>query len=144
MELAQPIVDLQVVIERGSLQAETLGGVLLHVAVTKRLPELLVASLGEQDRRPNVGDASVLQVALQDEGDLRGSSLGAAITLFSVVPFTLVVIFPTNKQLLDPALDSTSAKARELLVRWGNLHAVRSMLGLVSLVLSVLSSLVGM
>jgi hypothetical protein len=92
-----------------------------------------------------------MQASLAIVGSLAGfaawlggggiSLLGAAITLSSVVPFTLIVIFPTNKQLLDPALDPSSAKAKNLLVRWGNLHAVRSALGLVAFVLSVLSSL---
>ena len=71
MELAQPVVDLQVVIERGSLEAESLRRVLLDVAVVKRLPQPLVADLGEQDRRTDVGDAGVLQMALEDEGDLN-------------------------------------------------------------------------
>jgi len=49
-----------------------------------------------------------------------------AILLGAVVPFTLVAIMPTNKQLLDPALDPHSERATALLVRWGRLHAVRS------------------
>src|SRR5262250_617927 len=52
----------------------------------------------------------------------------AAILLVVVVPFTLVAILPTNKQLLDPALDPRSQRARDLLLRWGRLHAVRSVL----------------
>jgi hypothetical protein len=43
-----------------------------------------------------------------------------------VIPFTLVVILPTNKRLLDPGLDRSSAEAALLLVRWGQLHAARS------------------
>src|SRR6476661_6980506 len=39
------------------------------------------------------------------------------------------VILPTNKRLLDPALDSGSAEAATLLARWGHLHAVRTLLG---------------
>jgi len=49
-----------------------------------------------------------------------------AILLGAVVPFTLVVILPTNHRLLDPALDPRSQRATQLLVRWGRLHAVRS------------------
>jgi hypothetical protein len=59
----------------------------------------------------------------------------AGLVLGSVVPFTLIVMWPTNKRLEDPALDITSALARSLLVRWGQLHAVRSGLSLVALVL---------
>jgi Domain of unknown function (DUF1772) len=52
----------------------------------------------------------------------------AAVLLGLVVPFTLVVILPTNKRLLDPTLDAHSHAATQLLVRWGRLHAVRSVL----------------
>jgi hypothetical protein len=49
-----------------------------------------------------------------------------AVLLGVVVPFTLVVILPTNQQLLDPSLDVRGTRATELLVRWGRLHALRS------------------
>jgi hypothetical protein len=52
----------------------------------------------------------------------------SAILLGLVVPFTLLAILPTNKQLVDPALDPRSKRAMDLLVRWGRLHAVRSAL----------------
>jgi hypothetical protein len=54
--------------------------------------------------------------------------LVAGVLQVSVIPFTLIVILPTNKQLLNPALDKRSAKAGQLLARWGKLHAVRSVL----------------
>ncbi len=47
-----------------------------------------------------------------------------------VVPFTLIAILPTNKKLLDPSLDRNSESARQLLIRWGRLHAVRTALSL--------------
>jgi uncharacterized membrane protein len=49
-----------------------------------------------------------------------------ALMIFAVVPFTLIVIMPTNKQLLAPGLQRKSAEARSLLVRWGHLHALRT------------------
>jgi hypothetical protein len=52
----------------------------------------------------------------------------AGVLLGSVIPFTLIVILPTNKQLLNPAPDRRSAQTGQLLVRWGTLHAVRSVL----------------
>src|SRR5262245_58521651 len=48
------------------------------------------------------------------------------LLIFAVVPFTLIVIMPTNKQLLAPALQRDSAEAGRLLVRWGHLHAART------------------
>ena len=58
-----------------------------------------------------------------------------AISLGAVVPITLVVILPTNKQLLEPALDPRSQKAMNLLARWGRLHMMRSALSSVAFVL---------
>jgi hypothetical protein len=55
--------------------------------------------------------------------------------LFAVIPFTLVVIFPTNKELESANLDVSSANAERLLRRWGTLHAVRSGLGLLAFVI---------
>jgi hypothetical protein len=51
-----------------------------------------------------------------------------AVLLGSSVPFTLVVILPTNNQLLDPTLDSQSPRATNLLRLWNRLHAIRSFL----------------
>ena len=55
-----------------------------------------------------------------------------AMLIFIVVPFTLIAIRPTNKQLLDPTLDRSSDKAGRLLQRWGRLHSLRSILALVA------------
>ena len=59
----------------------------------------------------------------------------AGVLLGSVIPFTLVVILPTNKHLLNPALDRRSAETGQLLARWGALHAVRSVLSALALLL---------
>src|SRR5437870_2686156 len=59
----------------------------------------------------------------------------AGVLLGSVIPFTLIVILPTNKQLLSPTLDRRSAKTSQLLARWGALHAVRSVVSVLALLL---------
>jgi anthrone oxygenase-like protein len=59
----------------------------------------------------------------------------AGVLQVSVIPFTLIVILPTNKQLLSPTLDKRSAETGQLLARWGALHAVRSVLSTVALLL---------
>jgi hypothetical protein len=69
---------------------------------------------------------------------LAGSTfwwLVAGALLGSVIPFTLFVILPTNKLLLSPTLDRQSAKTERLLARWGALHAVRSVLSGMALLL---------
>ena len=58
---------------------------------------------------------------------LRDVQVAAPTVLMGlVVPLTLLVIFPTNKQLLDPGLDPRSGQAAALLTRWNRLHAIRS------------------
>lgn len=72
---------------------------------------------------------------------LMGSGTGwlaGGICLGAVIPFTLLVIFPTNRKLLDPSLDKNSPQAQSLLIQWGRLHAVRSVLSLVSFLLFLL------
>jgi len=61
--------------------------------------------------------------------------LVGGILLLAVVPFTLIFILPTNKQLENDALELSSARAGELLRLWGRLHAVRSTLSLISFVI---------
>ena len=58
--------------------------------------------------------------------------------LVSVVPFTALVILPTNKRLLDPATANDLDLAEKLLTRWGRLHAVRSVLSLASMLMFLL------
>jgi hypothetical protein len=61
--------------------------------------------------------------------------LVGGVVLGAVIPFTLIVILPTNKHLLSPTLDIRSAKTERLLTRWGRLHAARSVLSAVALLL---------
>jgi hypothetical protein len=65
-----------------------------------------------------------------------------ALAIASVVPFTLVVVLPTNTRLLVPGRDLGSAETRQLLEAWGRLHAVRSLLSVVA-TLVFLYALVG-
>lgn len=55
--------------------------------------------------------------------------LGAALILMNW-PYTLLVIMPVNKQLEATPLDRADASTRNLVMRWGGLHAGRSALGL--------------
>jgi hypothetical protein len=59
------------------------------------------------------------------------------LLLGAVVPFTLIVILPTNKRLLDPSLDKNFEQTQQLLHGWAKLHAVRSTLSLASLLLFI-------
>ena len=97
--------------------------------------EVAAALFGPSYRR-----AAVMQVILALAATIAGISawfLGAprlwfvgAVLIFAVIPFTLIVMMPTNKKLLDPGLNRASEVAHQLLQDWGKLHAVRSILAL--------------
>jgi hypothetical protein len=64
---------------------------------------------------------------------LLGAGIGwlfAALLVGAVVPFTFAVIMPTNNKLLASGRDLDSLETRALLVHWGRLHAVRTILSL--------------
>jgi hypothetical protein len=61
----------------------------------------------------------------------------AAALIFAVIPFTVIVVLPTNNRLLAPGRDLASAETQRLLETWGHLHGVRSLLSLMAFVLFV-------
>lgn len=98
--------------------------------------------------RPSYRRATLMQAPLAIVGLIAGVAawlagagttwLVGGILLGAVVPFTLLVAFPVNKQLLDPAVDHDLNRANSLLARWNWLHAVRSLLSFVAFLLFVL------
>src|SRR5262249_17708143 len=113
-----------------------------HPARVQCGTELAITQFG-----PSYHRATLLQVPLASTGFaagagawISGGGLGwlvGGVVLGSVMPFTVLVIFPTNKKLLDPALDRKSHLASDLLDRWARLHAVRSVLSVGAFVLFV-------
>lgn len=105
-------------------------------------PELAVREFAPSYRR-----GTVLQASLALGGSLAAifgawkhaepKLLVGGLLLLAVVPFTLVVILPTNKRLLNPSLDPKSREAVTLLTRWGHLHAVRVFLSFAAFVVFV-------
>jgi hypothetical protein len=61
--------------------------------------------------------------------------LAAGVLQALVVPYTLLVVMPVNRRLLDPALEPDTPEAVRLLHRWAALHLVRTIAGLVALAL---------
>jgi hypothetical protein len=102
--------------------------------------ELAATEFAPSYRRATVMQASLAAVGLLSSigAWIAGASffwVVAGVLLGSVIPFTLLVILPINKQLLSPALDKRSAETERLLARWGTLHAVRSFLSAMALLL---------
>lgn len=60
--------------------------------------------------------------------------------MFAVIPFTAIVVLPTNNRLLAPDRDPASAETRQLLERWGRLHGVRSALSLAASVIFLIAA----
>ena len=91
---------------------------------------------------PSYKRATLMQASLAIVGLLAGVAvwllggdlmwLVGALLLGSVVPFTFVVIMPTNHRLLESGRDLASGETRALLEKWGKLHAVRSLLSLLA------------
>jgi len=104
--------------------------------------EIAATEFAPSYRRATIMQASLAAVGLVSSiaAWLSGATfwwLIAGVLLGSVIPFTLIVILPTNKQLLSPILDRRSAQTEQLLARWGKLHAVRSVLSGAALLLFV-------
>ena len=115
------------------------AGAAIYISLVEHPARLSCGTpLALREFAPSYKRAAILQASLAVIGCAAGSIAGwqqsdativmAAIMFGLVVPFTLVVIAPTNHRLLDPGLDSSSGEAATLLKRWGRLHAVRSVL----------------
>ena len=98
--------------------------------------------------RPSYKRGAVMQAPLAAVGSLaafiswwfdRGLPwLIGGLILLLIIPFTLVVILPTNKRLESRELDLRSKEAGYLMRHWGRLHAVRSILSGVAFVIFLL------
>lgn len=102
-------------------------------------------ALAVTEWRPSYKRGTALQAPLAVLGSVsafsswwlekRSAWLIGGVILLAVVPFTLIVIFPTNKKLESKELDVSSAQTEHLLRLWGRLHAVRSGLSFLAFVI---------
>ena len=107
----------------------------------------LETSIAARQWAPSYKRATFMQASLAMLGLLAGIAvwllgggamwLVGALFIGAVVPFTLIVIKPTNHQLLEPGRDLSSNETRGLLEKWGKLHGVRSALSLIATVIYV-------
>ncbi len=68
--------------------------------------------------------------AYWSSGDWRW--LAGAVLIFSNVPYTLLVLLPTNKRLQALAPAAADAGTRRTIETWARLHLVRDALGLLA------------
>ena len=119
------------------------AGAALYVSFVEHPARMLCGTrLAITQFAPSYKRATVTQASLAALGTLAAIAawlMGASalwlvggLLLGAVIPFTLLVILPTNKRLLDPSLDKDSKLAEQLLQRWAMLHAVRTCLSLAS------------
>jgi len=125
------------------LCAGLFAGAALYVSFVEHPARMLCGTtLAVTEFAPSYKRATVMQASLAALGTLAAVAawlMGAparwlvgGLLFGAVIPFTLLVILPTNKRLLDPSLDKDSKLAEQLLQRWAMLHAVRSCLSLAS------------
>lgn len=120
------------------------AGAALYVSLVEhpaRMANTLEVALAEF--RPSYKRAAVMQVTLAVVGVAgaigayflgRGiSTLVAGIVLAIVVPFTLIVIMPISRQLLDETRTARTDDTEVLLEKWGRLHNVRTIASLLAL-----------
>ena len=122
------------------ISASAFAGAALYINVAEQPARLLLddrALLSEWKRSYKRGFA--MQAPLAVVGCVFGliawrqarelDFLVGAVLLIANWPWTLLGIMPTNSALMaiDPA--DTTPQTRALIVKWGTLHAVRSVLG---------------
>jgi len=106
------------------------------------------ARLGLDDRallaqwKPAYARGFTMQATLAVVGFLLGVAawwttrevmwLAGAVVLLANWPYTLLIIMPVNHQLNAIEPDRAGPESRALIVRWGGLHARRTMLGFVA------------
>jgi hypothetical protein len=129
-----------------TLSATLFGGAALYINVVEHPARMgLETRMAALQWAPSYKRATWLQAPLAIVSLLCGAAvwllgdgvgwLVAALLVGAVVPFTFIVIMPTNHKLLAQGRDLSSPETRELLVRWGQLHAVRTVFSLVGAVI---------
>ena len=136
------------------LAAGLFAGAAIYVTLVEHPARLECGiALALAEFRPSYQRGAVMQGSLAAVGCLaavlawlqRGhiSVLIAGLLLGGMIPFTLIVILPTNKRLLAPDLDPQQPEVAALLTRWGHLHAVRSLAGAVAFLILSFDLLTG-
>ena len=122
------------------IAAAIFGGVALYVNIVEQ-----PARLSLDDRallvewKPSYKRGAAMQAPLALVGFLLGmlawwqtshaGFLIGALLILAPWPWTLIVIKPTNDALLATDLDKAGPQTRSLILKWGAVHGVRTVLG---------------
>jgi hypothetical protein len=128
-----------------TLCAGVFAGAAIYVSAVEHPARMSCGTeLAVHEFRPSYHRGAFMQASLATIGPIAGLAAGWvqgnasvmvwAAVWFALVPFTLIVIFPVNKQLLDPRLDAGSDQAASLLARWGHLQVIRTAVGVATFV----------
>jgi hypothetical protein len=131
-----------------TMAAALFAGAALYISVAEHPARMqLDTAAAARQWAPSYKRATWMQAPLAVIGFLSGAGawllgagagwLVAAVLIGGVVPFTLIVIMPTNQKLLAPGRDLASAETRALLEQWARLHAVRTVVSLLAAALAV-------
>jgi hypothetical protein len=125
------------------ISASAFAGAAIYINVAEHPARLLLddqALLSEW--KPSYKRGILMQAPLAVVGCILGmiawwngrelSFLVGAVLMIANWPWTLLGIMPTNNALMAISTANTTAQTRSLIVKWGNLHAVRSALGLLA------------
>ena len=132
-----------------TLAASLFAGAAIYIDLAEQPARKQIdAAAALAEWRPSYKRAAVVQPLLAGVGFLSAVAawlLGASVwwlvggvLLVAVIPYTLIVVFPTNNKLLDPAIDKDPDLARRLLIRWGRLHTVRSIMSVATFLVFML------
>jgi uncharacterized membrane protein len=134
------------------LFAALFAGAALYVSVAEHPARMTLAdSPLLTEWQPSYKRGAAMQAPLALLGFLTGAWayfqsgnwqwLLGAVLIVSAWPYTMIVIKPTNDRLLATNPNNADAASRELLKKWGRLHAVRTALGLAATAVFVWASL---
>lgn len=123
------------------IAAALFAGAALYVSVAEHPARMRLADAGALAQwRPSYARAAPMQAGLAFVSLLLGLwtwwkigdiwVLVGALLIGAAIAFTLVVILPLNRQLKAHAMETAGPETRTLLIRWGRLHAARTLLGL--------------